>query len=170
MADDHSRIRIGDNEIGLMGLKSAFEEIAHSHADASDEEIRNVLIERLARNNYIPCSVRNEYGKAFVREFRKFLGQPYEAPHDGPVRVAVLGPGCSQCNHLEQIVMQVLNEMKLPAALEHVTDIKEMASYGLVRTPALAINGKIMAMGTVPSPKKIRTWLAELTDPNTTLA
>ncbi len=49
----------------------------------------------------------------------------------------------------------------MPASLEHVTDIKEMANYGFVRTPALVINGKVMVMGTVPSVKKVKEWLME---------
>jgi small redox-active disulfide protein 2 len=161
MADDHSRIRVGDHEVGLIGLKQAIDEIAKSHADKADEEVQVTLIERLSKKNYIPSSARREYGKAFVREFRKFLGQPYEQVSEEPLRIVVLGPGCFQCNHLEQTVMRVLNEMELPASLEHVTDIKEIAEYGCVRTPALAINGRIVALGTVPSERQIKEWVTE---------
>jgi small redox-active disulfide protein 2 len=161
MADDHSRIRIGEHEVGLIGLKQAIEEIAESHAQETDDEVQKNLIERLSKKNYIPSSARKDYGKAFVREFRKFIGQPYEKGSQGPLRIVVIGPGCSQCNRLEQVVMQVLNEMALPASLEHVTDIKEMAKYGLVRTPALVINEKVVAMGTLPSAKTIKEWLTE---------
>lgn len=161
MADDHSRIRVGDHEVGLIGLKQAIDEITKSHADKPDEEVQETLIERLSKKNYIPGSARREYGKAFVREFRKFLGQPYEEASEESLRIVVLGPGCFQCNGLEQTVMRVLNEMALPASLEHVTDIKQMAEYGFVRTPALVINGKIVAMGTVPSEKQIKEWVTE---------
>jgi small redox-active disulfide protein 2 len=161
MADDHSRIRVGEHEVGLIGLKQAIEEIAESHAQETDEEVRDALIEMLSKKNYIPSSARKDYGKAFVREFRKFIGQPYEEDSEGPLRIVVIGPGCSQCSRLEQVVMQLLNEMALPASLEHVTDVKEMAKYGYVRTPALVINEKVMAMGTVPSVKKIKEWLTE---------
>ncbi len=77
------------------------------------------------------------------------------------MRIVVLGPGCSQCNQLEQTVKQALSEMGLPASLEHVTDIKEMAKYGFVSTPALVINGKIVSRGTVPSVKKIKELLGK---------
>jgi small redox-active disulfide protein 2 len=161
MADDHSRIRVGDHEVGLIGLKQAIEEMARSHAHKTDEEVQDTLVERLSKKNYIPSSAKKDYGKAFIREFRKFLGQPYEKASEGPLRIVVLGPGCSQCNLLEQTVIQALNEMGIPASLEHVTDIKEMAQYGFVRTPALIINEKIVAKGTVPSVKKIKEWLIE---------
>jgi hypothetical protein len=41
-----------------------------------------------------------------------------------------------------------------------VTDLKEMAKYGLVRTPALVINDRVVAMGAVPSAKKIKEWIS----------
>lgn len=57
--------------------------------------------------------------------------------------------------------MQALSELGLPASFEHVTDIKEMAAYGFVQTPALIINGRVLAKGTLPSVKKIKEWLIE---------
>ena len=161
MADDHCRIRVGDHEIGLIGLRGAMEEIAQSHANKTDEEIQHVLLESLSVKNYIPSSARQGYGEALVREFRKFLGQPYEDVAQRSVHVVVLGPGCFQCNRLEQTVVQALTELALPASFEHLTDMKEMAAYGFVLTPALIINGKVLAKGTVPSVKKIKQWLIE---------
>jgi small redox-active disulfide protein 2 len=157
--DDHSRIRVGDHQIGVIGLRGAIEEIAQSHGDKTDEEVQRVLLEKLSRKNYIPGSARCDYGRAFVLEFRKYLGQPYEEASGQHMTIVVLGPGCSQCNRLEQLVMQALGELGLEASLEHVTDIKDFAKYGFVSTPALVINGKIVAMGTVPSVKRIKEWL-----------
>jgi protein-disulfide isomerase len=57
--------------------------------------------------------------------------------------------------------MEVMAEMKLAGAVEHVRDIKEIASYGVMGTPALVINAKIVSVGTVPSKAKIREWLSE---------
>jgi small redox-active disulfide protein 2 len=166
MADnDHSRIRVGDHDIGLMGLRPAIEEIAQSHADKPDDEVESILLERLAARNYIPSSARKDYGRAFVREFRKFLGQPYEEVAQDSLRIVVLGPGCSQCNRLEQAVMQALTEMNISASLEHVTDVKEMAKYGFVQTPALVVNGKVVTKGTLPSEKRIKEWLKEASRP-----
>lgn len=157
--DDYSRIRVGDGPVGVMGLKGAITEIAQSHGDKTDDEVARALLERLAVRNYIPHAAGEDYGRAFVREFRKHLGQPYEETSRGTLSIVVLGPGCSQCDRLEQTVMQVLTEIGLPASVEHVTDLKEIARYGMVRTPALVINGKVAAMGTVPSPRKIKEML-----------
>ena len=135
MADDFTQIWVGEDKIGLRGLKGAIEEIARSHAERTDDEIKDVLLERLSEKNYIAGSARKEYGAAFLREFRKFLGQPYEEALGTSLRIVVLGPGCSQCNQLEQTAKQALSEMGLPASLEHVTDVKEMAKYRLCQHP-----------------------------------
>jgi small redox-active disulfide protein 2 len=161
MADDSSQIWVGEDKVGLRGLKEAIEEIAQSYANKTDEEIQDALLERLTEKNYIAGCARNEYGAAFLREFRKFLGQPYEEALGTSLRIVVLGPGCSQCNRLEQTVRQALTETGLPASLEHVTDVKEMAKYGLVSTPALVINDKVVSRGTVPSVKKIKELLGK---------
>jgi small redox-active disulfide protein 2 len=161
MADDSSQIWVGEDKIGIRGLKAAIEEIVRSHAERTDGEIQDALLERLSEKNYIASCARKEYGDAFLREFRKFLGQPYEEALGTSLRIVVLGPGCSQCNQLEQTVKQALTEMSLPASLEHITDVKEMAKYGFVSTPALVINDKIVSRGTVPSVKKIKELLGK---------
>ena len=109
MADDSSQIWVGEDKIGLRGLKEAIEEIARSDAERTDEEIQDALLERLSEKNYIASSARKEYGEAFLREFRKFLGQPYEEALGTSLRIVVLGPGCSQCNRLEQTVKQAVD-------------------------------------------------------------
>ena len=105
----------------------------------------------MSRRNYIPGSARTDYGKAFIREFRKFLGQPYEEDAGGPISVVVVGPGCAECNRLEQSVMVALNELGIPASLDHITDMKEASKYGFIATPGLIINGEVVSGGTVPA-------------------
>lgn len=160
--DDYSLIRVGEDQVGIRGLRGAIEEIARFHSDRTDEEVQRALLEKLGETNYIARSATGEYGKAFVREFRKFLDQPHEDVSKDRPTIEVLGPGCSQCNRLEQLVKQVLSELGLGVSVDHVTDLKEMAKYGLVSTPALVINGKIVSRGIVPSAKKIKEWLAPL--------
>lgn len=161
MADDYCQIWVGEDKINLKGLTVAVEEIAQTHAERSDEEIQNALLERLSEKNYIAECARKEYAVAFLREFRKFLGQSCEQVSGGALRIVVLGPGCSQCNQLAQTVKQALTEAGLAVSVDHVTDIKEIATYGFVRTPALVINGEIKAQGTVPPLRRIKEWLTE---------
>uniref|UniRef100_A0A7C4ATN9 Thioredoxin family protein n=1 Tax=Desulfomonile tiedjei TaxID=2358 RepID=A0A7C4ATN9_9BACT len=79
------------------------------------------------------------------------------------MKVVILGPGCAQCNDLEQAVLQELGRLNIPAAVEHVTDIKEIGRYGIVRTPALVVNGKIVSAGIVPNSRRLREILNSLT-------
>ena len=159
--DDIVRIRVTDCDIGITGLKQAFQEIAESHADMSEAEIELALLERLSVRNYIASSARADYGKAFVREFRKSLGQPYEEESGESISVLVVGPGCAECNRLEQSVMIALNDLGLPASLEHVTDMNKVSKFGYVATPGLIINGKIASGGKVPPIDKIKEWLKD---------
>jgi len=159
MTEDRTRIRVGKNPIGITGLKSTLEELASSHSESSDDEVRQLMLDRLSRDNYIPNTVRNEYGNAFVREFRKFLGQPYEEPPEQELTIRVLGSGCSQCERLEQIVMQILTEMNLNAFVEHIKNAKEIAEFGVMGTPALVINGKVVCVGKIPPINNIKEWL-----------
>ncbi|MGO8877893.1 MAG: thioredoxin family protein [Desulfomonilaceae bacterium] len=162
--DDVVRIRVADFDVGVIGLKRTIEEISESSTDRTDEEIQAVLLDRLSRKNYIPGSARTDYGKAFIREFRKFLGQPYEEDAGGPVSVVVVGPGCAECKRLEQSVMVALNELGIPASLDHITDMKEASKYGFIATPGLIINGEVVSCGTVPQINKIKEWLNQATN------
>lgn len=157
--DDHSIIRVGEDRIGLRGLKSAIKEISQSHADKTDDEISQALLKKLGEMNYIAASSRNDYGKALLREYRKNLGQAVDDEESNGLNIIVLGPGCAQCDRLEKLVRQVLNEMGLAAAVDHVTDLKEIAAYGIIGTPALVINGKIVSKGTVPTARKLKEIL-----------
>ncbi|PIV21610.1 MAG: thioredoxin family protein [Deltaproteobacteria bacterium CG03_land_8_20_14_0_80_45_14] len=120
-----------------------------------------MLVEKAGKKNYIPNSVKGEYEKALFREFRKFLGEKVEEEKSGFLEVAILGPGCYSCNKLEQDVMAVLSETGIQAALNHISDPKLMAQYGILPTPALIINGKVKSAGRVPSKSMIKKWLEE---------
>jgi len=70
--------------------------------------------------------------------------------------IKVLGPGCMNCRTLEQRTREALAEIKLDALLEKVTDFNDMASYGILRTPGLVIDGKLVVQGMVPQVQKIK--------------
>jgi len=156
---DVTQIKIGKHKVGLIGLKIAMEEMAINYSQKSDEEISTALLNRLSKNNYIPKHARESYGRAIVREFRKFLGQPVQEEKSGVPEIRILGPGCAQCDRLEQEVIAVLTEMKLAADMEHVREIKEIGKYGVMGMPALIINGRAVCVGKVPPKYKIKEWL-----------
>ena len=80
MDDDSSQILVGEDKINIRGLKKAIEEIAQARAEMTDGEIQDALLEKLSEKNYIADLARQEYGKALLREFRNFMGKPYQEP------------------------------------------------------------------------------------------
>ena len=159
--EDLTKIRINNQSIGVIGLKHVMKEMAEEYAERADAEVGAELTKRISRKNYVPDRTKEDYGKALLREFKKFLGKPYEEDAPEGLDVKILGPGCAQCNSLEREVMEVVAEMNLAAGIEHVTDIKEIGRYGVMGTPALIINGKVMSVGKVPTKAKIKEWLSE---------
>ena len=160
-SDDVTRIRINEQSVGLVGLKYCLEGMAKEYAQRPEDEVQAELIKRLSKTNYIPEGAKEEYGKALLREFKKFLGKPCDEDVSQGLQIKVLGAGCAQCNRLEREVMEVLAEMNLVADVEHVTDIKEIGTYGVMGTPALIINGKVVSVGKVPPKEKIKERLSE---------
>ncbi len=158
---DVTQIKIDKQKVGVIGLISTFDEMSEAYAQKPDDEVVAELLNRLSKKNYIPVKARKNYGKALLREFRKYLGQPYEEVKTGELEIKVLGPGCSRCDQVEKDVMEVLAEMNLPADLEHVRDVKEIGKYGVMGTPALIINEKVVCVGKVPSKNKIKQWLEQ---------
>lgn len=63
--------------------------------------------------------------------------------------VKVLGSGCCKCNELEEAVAAALKELNIAADIDHVTDFGKIASYGVMTTPALVVNGKVLCSGRV---------------------
>jgi len=160
-SDEVAQIKIGGDRIGIIGLKSILSEVAESCAAQTDEEIRAELIKRLNKRNYIPESSKEKYGQAFLREFKKLTGQAVEDIDPDEVEVKVLGPGCASCNQLAQDLMTVMAEINMAADIEHVTDIAEIGSYGVMGTPALVINREVKAVGSVPPKPKLKQWLQD---------
>ena len=63
--------------------------------------------------------------------------------------VKVLGSGCAKCNALEAAAMEALKELGMDTAIDHVTDFSQIATYGVMTTPALVIDGKVVSFGKV---------------------
>ncbi|MEA5049968.1 MAG: thioredoxin family protein [Oscillospiraceae bacterium] len=63
--------------------------------------------------------------------------------------VKVLGSGCAKCIALEAAAKEALSELGMDTAIEHVTDFAEIAAYGVMTTPALVVDGKVVSYGKV---------------------
>jgi small redox-active disulfide protein 2 len=75
--------------------------------------------------------------------------------------VKVLGMGCAKCEKLEQLVRGVLASNNIEGNLEHVRDPGEIATYGMMPTPALVVNGEVKSAGKIPKEKQVLMWLQQ---------
>ena len=63
--------------------------------------------------------------------------------------VKVLGSGCKKCNELEKATVEALKILSMNDTIDHVKDFAEIAKYGVMSTPALVVDGKVVSMGKV---------------------
>ena len=70
--------------------------------------------------------------------------------------IKILGSGCARCNSLEKVVVEALNELGIQEGVCHVTDFSEIASYGVIMTPALVIDDNVVLYGKVPSIQEMK--------------
>ncbi len=69
--------------------------------------------------------------------------------------IKVLGPGCSNCKKLHESAKEAINELNSNIDLEYITDIEKMIAYGIMSSPALVINEKVVSQGRVLSKEDI---------------
>lgn len=63
--------------------------------------------------------------------------------------VKILGSGCAKCNQLEAAAKAALEQLGMDTEIDHVTDFAQIAAYGVMSTPALVVDGKVIAYGKV---------------------
>ncbi|MCX6235694.1 MAG: thioredoxin family protein [Bacteroidetes bacterium] len=72
------------------------------------------------------------------------------------MEIKVLGTGCANCKNLEKLTLKALDEMGMNTPVIKEEDIMKIMSYGVMRTPALIINEKVVVSGRVPSVKELK--------------
>ncbi len=75
-------------------------------------------------------------------------------------KLIVLGPGCPRCETLANLTRQAADQVGIEYELEKLTDIKQFASFGLMMTPGLVVDGELKVHGKVPSLDEIKGILA----------
>ena len=73
--------------------------------------------------------------------------------------VQILGTGCAKCEKLKKNVEQAIQELGVEAQVEKVTDITKITNFGVMMTPALAVNGQVKVVGKVATPEEIKAFL-----------
>ncbi len=75
------------------------------------------------------------------------------------MKIEVLGTGCAKCNLLEQTTRAAADKLGISYELEHVQDIREIVKRGVMLTPALAVDGKVVVAGKVPNETEVMRLL-----------
>lgn len=76
--------------------------------------------------------------------------------------IKVLGPGCPNCIKLENLVKEVVAEKNIPAKVEKITDRERFLEYGIMLTPGLVVNGKVLVSGKIPTKATLEHWLTDV--------
>jgi small redox-active disulfide protein 2 len=76
------------------------------------------------------------------------------------MKIQILGTGCAKCRQLTENAEAAAREMGLDYELEKVTDIAGIVKFGVMTTPALAVDGKVKLIGKVATPAEIRALLS----------
>jgi small redox-active disulfide protein 2 len=74
--------------------------------------------------------------------------------------VKVLGPGCKRCVATVEMVQTQADKLGMPVTIEKVTDYAAIAGYGIVSTPGIVIDGKVVHAGGLPKAEDLAKWLA----------
>ncbi len=72
-----------------------------------------------------------------------------EAAKTEGASVKILGGGCAKCNQLEAATKEALKQLGMDTTIDHVTDFSKIAAYGVMSTPALVVDGKVVSYGKV---------------------
>jgi small redox-active disulfide protein 2 len=76
------------------------------------------------------------------------------------MKIQILGPGCGKCQRLAENAQTAANELGIPYELEKVTSLEGIMSFGVMMTPALAVNGQVKSSGKLLSSAEIKAFLA----------
>jgi small redox-active disulfide protein 2 len=77
------------------------------------------------------------------------------------MKIKILGTGCANCKNLEKATYNAVTELNINAEIEKVEDIVKIMSYGVMRTPALVVDEKVIMYGRVPSVAEIKEMLVK---------
>ena len=77
------------------------------------------------------------------------------------MHIKILGTGCTKCKTLETKVREVVEQNSINAEITKVTDLQDIMKYGVMMTPGLVINEKVVSYGSIPKDEQILQWIRE---------
>ncbi|HET9680690.1 MAG TPA: thioredoxin family protein [Candidatus Limnocylindrales bacterium] len=73
--------------------------------------------------------------------------------------IEVLGPGCQKCQYVERLVREIAMTGGVDAEIRHVTDVAEIVARGVLATPGIVVDGRLVSAGRVPTREQVEAWL-----------
>lgn len=77
------------------------------------------------------------------------------------MEIKILGPGCVNCKKVEALVRETVAEAGVAAEIDKVSDIMQIAKYGVFGTPAVVVDGVVKSVGKIPKKEEILAWLGK---------
>ncbi len=78
------------------------------------------------------------------------------------MEIKVLGPGCPKCQATEKNVKEAVADSGLDVQVDKVTDLMEIARYGVFGTPAVVVDGEVKSVGKIPGKDEIMMWIKKI--------
>lgn len=75
------------------------------------------------------------------------------------MKLEILGTGCAKCTKLEELTRKAASELGIDAEITKVKEVKDIMNYGVMITPALVVDGEVVAAGKVPTVEEIKTLI-----------
>jgi len=75
------------------------------------------------------------------------------------MRIEILGMGCPKCKKLYENAQTAVKELNAQVEVVKIEDIQKITDYGIMTTPAIAIDGVVKAAGRIPAPDEIKKWI-----------
>ena len=76
-------------------------------------------------------------------------------------QIKILGSGCRNCEITANVITQAAKDAGVEIELEKVTDIAEIMAFGVMSTPGVVVDGKVVHAGGLPSPDQVRAWVRD---------
>ncbi len=75
------------------------------------------------------------------------------------MKIKVLGTGCAKCIALEKKIRELVSQNSIEAEVEKVTDLQQIMAYGIMMTPGIVIDEKVVSFGKIPRDTEIMAWI-----------
>ncbi len=153
-------LKIGKTSIGLIGFDPAMGHCLDNDLDPN--KAVDFIFKAVTKHNYVPANATTRYKEAILKEYNRRLSGD-DVSRD-TLEIRVFGSGCVTCDKLASQIFDTLGKLNLMADIEKIFDMDEIWRHGVLSTPALMINGKILCQGKMPTLAEIEGWLEKAKD------